>query len=376
MKFLLAAVVVACGTSSMMVPSTEAFLPIPSLAANRNTNLFMARSENSMRTEDRRNRGGGDNYNDYSGGGGDYDYSGGNLKYGTGKYTQREGNNDGYQGGVNLSKNGRSMQDSVYREDRERNIDRAMGRDNMPGGDNMYGGRGMDEFGQQGGFRDRMRGGGLLRDLRDSSGRDREDYRETYGYDDFGSPPKVMGGSSKGRGGGYRSNNFQAGIGNGRGGRQQRFEYRGGGNIDDYLYERDSFIRYDNPEGGRRRNMDMMNGGGGRFSNFDRMMGRDPFDEMEARYEMDQYNRDGGRRGNRYNSDEYGGAEDFRSGDRRESYGRDRRESYDRDGYGRGGRGGRGGRRGSGDYYDDNGYGGRDDYGSGGDGRLLRDMRR
>jgi hypothetical protein len=42
----------------------------------------------------------------------DFDYSGGNLKYGTGKYQQRE--NDGYTGGVNLSSNGRSMQHNIY----------------------------------------------------------------------------------------------------------------------------------------------------------------------------------------------------------------------------------------------------------------------
>jgi hypothetical protein len=47
-----------------------------------------------------------------NGGGADFDYSGGNLKFGTGKYQQRE--NDGYTGGVNLSTNGRSMQHNVY----------------------------------------------------------------------------------------------------------------------------------------------------------------------------------------------------------------------------------------------------------------------
>lgn len=165
-----------------------------------------------------------------SSGGNDYDYSGGNLKYGTGKYTQRA--NDGHNGGVNVSQNGRSMQDSVYREDRE-NVDRARGRPRdmdmddismgrggppmggMEGGNNndfgsrmgdledmerdmgMRQGRGGPRRGDRdeefmdmeggGGARDRMGGrgggggGGLLRDMH-GGGRDDRD-----GYDEFGS---------------------------------------------------------------------------------------------------------------------------------------------------------------------------------------------
>lgn len=278
------------------------------------------------------------------GGGQDYDYSGGNLKYGTGKYTQR--GNDGYQGGVNLSKNGRSMQDSVYREDRN-NVDRARGRarsfDRMDeiedmemgrrgsGGpregmrDRMMRGRGRDGgfyedsgFEGRGGIRDRMGGSGLLRDHQGIDGRHRE---RTYGYDDgFGTPPKVMGGSSNSRGGGYRSSQFEADISNER----RRFEDYGF-RIDDYLDERDGVIDYDSRGGARRRRS-------GGSTNFDRIMGR---------------GRDG--RGDYHDDHHY---DDYNAGSR--------------------GMGGRfGGQHG---FQDD--YRGGDDYGSRGDGRLLRDMRR
>lgn len=359
---LAAALLAAC----VLVP-TEAFLPVSAFAVQspmivaKATALNMVRSENSKRTDERgrQNRGGPQDYQ--YGDRHEYDYSGGNLKYGTGKYTQRE--NDGYQGGVNMSDNGRSMQDNVYREDRN-NVDRARGRPSYNsrmdeiedlergmGGphegmrDRMMrdrrGGRGGDLFDDEGGFgrgpmgiRDRMGGGGLLRDMQDAGGRERENYGV---YDDFGSQAKVMGGSSKSRGGGYRSSQFEAGLSNER----RRFgQY--GSRMDGYMAGRDGIIDHDNfGDGGhynRRRR-----GGDGRQSNFDRLMGRDRYDD--------------------YNDDYYGDSEDYYRG----SGGRGMRESHHRNGR-------RGGRQG---HYDDGYY---DDYGNErghrGDGRLLRDVQR
>ena len=367
-KALFAAMLASC----MLVP-TEAFLPGSSFAVKTNayscssmigtktTNLNMARSENSKRTSDwgRERRGSQQEYQ--HGGGQEYDYSGGNLKYGTGKYTQRE--NDGYQGGVNISENGRSMQDAVYREDRN-NVERARGR---PGYNsrmdeiedlergmghpregmrdrmmrNRRSGRSGDLFDDEEGFgrgtmgfRDRMGGGGLLRDLQDAGGRNRERFG---GYDDFVAPPKVMGGSSKGRGGGYRSSQFEAGLSNERR-RYEEYGFR----MDDYLDERDGIIDYESVGSGGSYNR--RRGGDGRQSNFDRLMGRDRYDD--------------------YNDDYYGHMEDYQRGSGSRGMG----ESHNRNGR-------RGGRRGNyddgyhGDYGDERGYGG-------GDGRLLRDMRR
>jgi len=403
----------------------------------------MAQSENSKRTAG--NRGGG--RGGRQGGGQDYDYSGGNLKYGTGKYTQRE--NDGYQGGVNISKNGRSMQDNVYREDRE-NVDRSRGRpgrgndfgsrmdeiddiergmgggmgngmgngmgggmDGPPregmrdrmmrnrGGGGRNGGHGgsledemydMDEFGRGHGgggpggpgAGNRMGGGGLLRDLQDVGGRNRD------GYDDFGSRGgnsmnsggKVMGGSSKGRGGGYRSSQFQSNLTNER----RRYEeygfrmedYMEGGDIID---ESGSRIKM----GGRRRP-------GGGASNFDRRRDNvgdggdyfpDEFDGMGGEFHRH------GSRGMAGGMDPYrqgsqgmggGGMDSFRQGGRVMGGSSNRR----RNGNGNGNnemRGGRGGRQqfddyndyGGGDYGDDFG----DDFPGGrGRGGLLRDMPR
>lgn len=326
--------------------STEAFMSVPSLLTTKATGLsiFMARSENLKRTNERERRGRG-GPSDYSNGGEDFDYSGGNLKYGTGKYTQRE--NDGYQGGVNLSKNGRSMQDSVYRDDR-RNVDRARGRPRNDFGsrmdeiedlergmpregmrDRMMRNRGrggmmrdandmedMDNFGdQQFGIRDRMGGGGLLRDMQ-------EDRGGRGVYDDFGAAPKIMGGSSHGRGGGYRSRQFASDISNER----RRYE--------EYGHRMDDFDDFEGGMGGGMRR----NGGRGGRSNFDRIMGRDGRDEYmgyddQNRMGYEDDRRDGGSRG---------------MGDRR-GRGRDR------------------------DRYEE--YG--DDYGrEGGGGGLLRDMRR
>jgi len=328
----------------LLVP-TEAFLHGPSFAiqqkmiAASSSTLNRARSENSKRTSDRSNRGGPRDYQ--HGGHQEHDYSAGNLKYGTGKYTQR--GNDGYQGGVNMSENGRSMQDAVYREDRN-NVDRARGRPSfnsrmdeiedlergMPregmrdrmmrdrrngGGGDLYDDR--EGFPTMG-MRDRMGGGGLLRDMQGAGGRSRDM------YDDFGSQPKIMGGSSKGRHGGYRSSQFESGLSNERR-RHEEFGFR----MDDYMDERDGHIDLD---GGRRRS-----GGDGRTSNFDRLMGRDQINDHDGEY----YDHMDGMR---------------------ESYGRNGR------------RGGRGG------YDDDGPY---DDYGEvrgrggggGGDGRLIRDMR-
>jgi hypothetical protein len=305
----------------------------------------MARSENSRRTDERgrgNRRGpqdfdrdfGGRDYGGAYGGGQDFDYSGGNLKYGTGKFTQRE--NDGY--GVNISKNGRSMQDSVYREDRN-NVDRARGRPRNDFGSRMdeiedlergmrnpsgpregmrdrimrsRNGRGggmmrdandlydVDGYGG-GGIRDRI-GGGLLRDLQDSGGRN----IESYGYDNYGSPPKVMGGSSKGRGGGYRSSQFEASLSN---------EHR---RFNEFGHRMDDMMDY-----GHR--------GDGGPSNFDRLMGRD-FDDHHYDHDIgSSTNR------NRHNNQYYDGGDRYRGGD----------------------------------YYDDH-----DDFGRGGGGRLLRDHRR
>jgi hypothetical protein len=328
--------------SALMLSTTEAFMSVSSLATTKNTGLgpFMARSENSKRTNNRRNndrgRGGPSGYMNGGGGGGggggeDFDYSAGNLKYGTGKYTQR--GND--QGGVNVSQNGRSMQDSVYREDR-RNVDRARGRARQDFGrmdevedlergmggnhqegmrDRMMrnrGGRGgmmrdandmnmngemyqdmMDGGfeGGQGGIRDRMGGGGLLRDMQGDRGG-----RSTF--DDFGAAPTIMGGSSHGRGGGYRSSQFQNGISNER---RRNEEFGGRGGMDDYYADRDGFVH---ENGGRRR-------GGAGQSNFDRMMGRDGRDEFIGRDFEDDYNH-------------FEGGQDFRRGGG--GRGRDRRE--------------------------------------------------
>lgn len=336
----------------VLVP-TEAFLPgssfaiKPKMVASSSSTLNMARSENSRRTSDR----GGPRDFQY-GGQQDFDYSGGNLKYGTGKYTQRE--NDGYQGGVNISENGRSMQDAVYREDRN-NVDRARGRpsynsrmdeiEDLERGMPREGmrdrmtrsrrnGMGGDLYDERGdfptmGMRDRMGGGGLLRDMQDAGGRSRDMYN---GYDDFGPPPKVMGGSSRGRHGGYRSSQFESGLSNERR-RYEEYGFR----MDDYMDERDGLI---DPEsfgsGGRRQR-----GGDGRTSNFDRLMGRDQIDDYNHEYDDRMH--------------------DFQRG------GRGMRESFHRNGR----RGGRGG-------YNDDGH--FDDYGEvrgrGGDGRLLRDMQR
>lgn len=334
MNLTKSSIVLAGILGASVVSTTDAFMSVPSIATTKMTELpIMARSENSKRSDDRerqrRGRGGPSGYT--NGGGEDFDYSGGNLKYGTGKYTQRA--NDGYGGGVNLSQNGRSMQDSVYREDR-RNVDRARGRPRNDFGSRMdeiedlergmpregmrdrmmrngRGGRGgmmrdandeydMDRFegaGGQFGIRDRMGGPGLLRDMQ-------EDRRGGSAYDDFGAAPKIMGGSSHRRGGGYRSNQFDSGLTNERR-RYEEFGHR----MDDYYDERDGFVH---ENGGRRRR-----GMGGR-SNFDRIMGRDGRDR-----------------------DEYMGGEYY--------------DDYGRDGYG--------------EYGDDYGRGG-------GGGGLLRDMRR
>ena len=333
MKLTTASFVLAAAT--MLSSSADAFLPGPSLAAHGKAacSSIMARSENSKRTNDRSrgNRGGPQEYgNDHGGygGGQEFDYSGGNLKYGTGKYTQRE--NDGYQGGVNMSRNGRSMQDNVYRQDRE-NVDRAMGRnredfsrmdevEDMERG--MGGGRSFHN-----GARDRMGGGGLLRDQQRIG-----DRREVF--DEFGAPPTIMGGSSSRRQGGYRSRQFENGLSN------ERRLY------EEYGHRMDEFDDMDRGMGGgfegRRRN--------GGPSNFDRMMGRDGFDRMEARMERRDMNMRGGRDFDDYGDDRYFGGDDrgMMNGSR--------------------GRSGRGG-----EYYDDEGYG--DDRGRG-EGRLLRDHRR
>jgi len=163
----------------------------------------------------------------------------------------------------------------------------------------------MDDFGQ--GVRDRMGGGGLLRDLQNAGGRNRESYG---GYEEFGSAPKVMGGSSKGRGGGYRSSQFENGLANERG-RFEEYGGRMGGRMDEYLDDRDGIIDYES-SGTRRR---MEGGGGGRPSNFDMVMGRggggggrDRYDEYEEdRYEMERGGR--GRRGERERYDDFEGGE-------------------------------------------------------------------
>jgi len=389
----------------------------------------MAQSENSKRTSSNRGGGPGGRQGGFPQrrGGQDYDYSGGNLKYGTGKYTQRE--NDGYQGGVNISKNGRSMQDSVYREDRQ-NVDRARGRPRggddfgsrmdeiedmergMGGGMHMGGApqEGMrdrmmrnrggrngnmdgdiydmddDEYGS--GARDRMGGGGLLRDLQDAGGRNRD------GYDDFGSRGgnylnsggKVMGGSSKGRAGGYRSSQFQADLINERR-RYETYGFRMEDYMDDgFMDEAERRMRMNGNGNGPRRS-------GASASNFDRRRGgggggdfyHDDYDGMESY----RYSRGGGgvggvggggmettyRQGSRgmemgsrvMGSNGVGvGMDSFRQGSRGMNHGSRR--------------GGRGGR-----YYDEyDGYGDYDDdygedyRGGGGDGGggLLRDMRR
>jgi hypothetical protein len=325
------------------VLSAEAFMSGASLAAHssRTTKngpwIFMARSENSKRTSQQRSsRGGPQEYGGNYGGGNDYDYSGGNLKYGTGKFTQRESS-----GGVNLSKNGRSMQDSVYREDRN-NVDRARGRprgdfesfgsrmdeiEDLERGMGRGGGRGgprdrmmrgggrgggmdvydMDDFSDGSGIRDRMGGSGLLRDMQDSGGRS----RESYGYDDFGSPPKVMGGSSRGRGGGYRSNQFENSVSNERR-RYEEYGHRMGEFGDDDQGRGNGIIDFESTgsRGGRR-----MNGGGGGASNFDRLMGRgggrgggrDHYDDHDGGdYEMEDMRRGGGSRSMEHRED-YGG---------------------------------------------------------------------
>ena len=308
--FLAATVAAAIGAlPSESFCTAPAFVPLavpsPQKKQEQVVWTWMARSDNSRRTTHGRNsRGSEQGY----GNGQDFDYSGGNLKYGTGKYTQRE--NDGFSGGVNLSKDGRSMQDSVYREDRH-NVDRARGRHRMDGrmedfgsrmdeiedlergmGRNERGGMGgrrngpregmrdrmmrnrsgggggrmlrdnrggeedmydMDEFGES--ARERMGGGGLLRDLRDAGGRNRD------GYDDFGSrgggmnmmhrmssggmreggtSSKVMGGSSNGRHGGYRSSQFESGLSNERR-RYEEYGFR----MNDYLDDRDGIIDFE-----------------------------------------------------------------------------------------------------------------------------------
>lgn len=338
-----ALLLVAAILSASLLASTDAFLLAPPKTM-LTTSLGMARSENSIRTEDRGRAGGG--------GGQDYDYSGGNLKYGTGKYTQRGA--DGFQGGVNLSKNGRSMQDSVYREDRN-NVDRARGRDRgfdsrmdeiedmeMGGGPRegmrdrmMRGGDRDGGFYDEGGFegrggggiRDRMGGSGLLRDHQEIDARNTEG---GFGYDDgFGAPTTIMGGSSKGRGGGYRSSQFESNISNER----RRFEDFGG-RMNEYLDERDGIIDFEDRSGGSRR---MRSGGS---SNFDRIMGR---------------GRDG--QGDYHDDDRY---DDHR---------------FEQDDMGRGSRGMGGQFGGERDFQDDF-RGGGEDYGSRGGGGLLRDMRR
>ena len=299
MKFVQTSILLAA-----ILGASNAFQSVPSLATTKTTGLpIMARSENSRRTENR-GRGGPNHYT--NGGGDDFDYSGGNLKYGTGKYTQSA--NDGYQGGVNISRNGRSMQDNVYREDR-RNVDRARGRPRNDFGsrmdeiedfergmpregmrDRMMRNRGgmrnanddydMDGFSGEFGARDRMGGPGLLRDMQVGRG-------GQSNYDDFGAPGRVMGGSSHGRGGGYRSNQFANDISNER---RRYAEY--GHRMDDYM--EDGF-------GDRRRG-----GRGGRGSNFDRLMGRDGGDYMDREYD-DYYMGDYGRGRDRYDDyDDYG----------------------------------------------------------------------
>ena len=137
-----------------------------------------------------------------SSGGTDYDYSGGNLKYGTGKYTQRA--NDGHNGGVNVSKNGRSMQDSVYREDRE-NVDRARGRPtrDMEDMDERYMGGGMEGGGNNNDFGSRM---GDLEEME-----------------------RDMGMRQGGRRGGDRDEEFMDMEGGGEGARDRMGGGRGGG---------------------------------------------------------------------------------------------------------------------------------------------------
>jgi len=364
---------------SLVAAEASAFLPSRPFAAQSKTKTVIqihARSENSKNTSDRSRRGGPQ---EYGSGGSDHDYSGGNLKYGTGKFTQREG-------GVNLSKHGRSMQDSVYREDRD-NVDRARGqprggygnlnrmdeiedlergmgrgrgrggregpregmRDRMmrnrggggPGammrGDDLYD---MDDFqgGGGGGIRDRMGGGGLLRDMQGGGMGGR--HNERHGFDDFGSAPTIMGGSSKGRGGGYRSSQFENGISN-----ERRRNEEFGGRMEDYLDERDGMMDFESI-GTRRLNGE---------SNFDRTMGRN-----------------GGGGGGSRNMDRYEGG--YEGGfDDMEDYGRGDRRGGER---GRGGRGGRhedfGGDYGRDGYGEDYGRGG----GRGGGGGLLRDMQR
>jgi hypothetical protein len=220
--------VIAAASIIISTSTVDAFsntqIPSSPLSVSETSVLFARRAGGGGGGGGSTMGGGGGRSGGGGSGGNDYDYSGGNLKYGTGKYTQRA--NDGHNGGVNVSKNGRSMQDSVYREDRE-NVDRARGRprdmDDMEdmgrggppmggmegggGGNNDFGSRmgeledmerdmGMrgqrggprgdrDEFmdmeGGGEGARDRMggRGGGLLRDMH--GGRDRD------GYDEFGS---------------------------------------------------------------------------------------------------------------------------------------------------------------------------------------------
>ena len=157
----------------------------------------------------RRGGGGGSTMGGSGGGGGssssggtDYDYSGGNLKYGTGKYTQRA--NDGHNGGVNVSKNGRSMQDSVYREDRE-NVDRARGRPtrDMEDMDERYMGGGMEGGGNNNDFGSRM---GDLEEME-----------------------RDMGMRQGGRRGGDRDDDFMDMEGGGEGARDRMGGGRGGG---------------------------------------------------------------------------------------------------------------------------------------------------
>ena len=199
----------------------------------------------------------------------------------------------------------------------------------------------MDGF-SGGGIRDRMGGGGLLRDHQRI-----EDRHDTF--DDFGAPPTIMGGSSKRRHGGYRSRQFENGLSNER----RRYEEYGH-RMDEYeLDGRGDFID------DRRRG-----GGRGGPSNFDRMMGRDGFDRMESRMESRDMMRrdmmDGGDMGDM--DDRYYGDEGYRSGSRGMGGGNAGMMDGSR---------GRSNRVGRGEYYDgDNFEDGR------GDGRLLRDHRR
>lgn len=313
MKITQSSILLGAMVGALMVSTSDAFQSVPSLATTKTTSLpIMARSENFKQTSERSNRGrGGPNH--YTNGGGDgFDYSGGNLKYGTGKYTQSA--NDGYQGGVNVSRNGRSMQDNVYREDR-RNVDRARGRARNDFGsrmdeiedlergmpregmrDRMMRGRGgmrnanddydMEGFQGEFGMRDRMGGPGLLRDMQEGRG-------GRSSYDDFGAPGRVMGGSSHGRGGGYRSNQFANTVSN-----ERRRYHEFGHRMEDDM--EDGF-------GDRRM------GRGGRTSNFDRLMGRDGRDRgefMDREYD-DDYMGDYGRGGGR---DRFDGFDDYGRG--------------------------------------------------------------